>query len=416
LNAPAEAIPRPWPVPAADGRIHALDVLRAAMMLLGLVLHSALAYSTFARNGTWPIHDRSASPVFDVLAAFIHVFRMPIFFLMAGFFAALLYRRRGAGGMMRNRLTRVGVPFVLALAVVPPLVSAGVVFAAGGGDGSAFADAARFSASGAAFRLETLHHLWFLWYLLVYYTVALVLLALLGRISPRAEQRISAAVSRAASSTWAPVFLAAVTFPPLATMRSGTLETSSWFLPDANVVAFYAVIFAAGWLIHDGARGARSGAAAAAGFEGFARAVPFRLAAGAILFGVRYPLLVATWGAADGVLQLVRAALLGLAIGFLTCGLTGAAVRHLGRPSPGFRYLADASYWMYLLHLPVVVWLSGVLAGWAAPAAAKFVLVLAGTTAFTLGTYRAVVRGTWVGVLLNGRRFPGNGGIRLEGR
>ena len=42
---------------------------------------------------------------------FIHIFRMPIFFVMAGFFAAMLYLRRGPGGLAQNRATRIVVPF-----------------------------------------------------------------------------------------------------------------------------------------------------------------------------------------------------------------------------------------------------------------------------------------------------------------
>ncbi len=58
------------------------------MMLLGLVLHTALNYMVFPNADSWPYKDAQTSTAFDILVAFIHAFRMPTFFVIAGFFAA----------------------------------------------------------------------------------------------------------------------------------------------------------------------------------------------------------------------------------------------------------------------------------------------------------------------------------------
>ena len=70
-------------------RYHAFDSLRAAMMLLGLVIHSAMGYVTFPTDRVWPFKDPHPSTVFDLLVTFIHTFRMPVFFVIAGFFLLL---------------------------------------------------------------------------------------------------------------------------------------------------------------------------------------------------------------------------------------------------------------------------------------------------------------------------------------
>lgn len=49
----------------------------------------------------------------DLLVAVIHAFRMPLFFILAGFFVAALAQRHGLAGMVRNRLRRLGLPFAL---------------------------------------------------------------------------------------------------------------------------------------------------------------------------------------------------------------------------------------------------------------------------------------------------------------
>src|SRR5690242_4449496 len=90
-------------------RYHSLDALRASMMLLGIVLHAAANFTQEPMK-VWSINDTSVHFIFDILFYFIHLFRMPVFFISAGFFAALLYEKRGSFGMIRNRVRRVLLP------------------------------------------------------------------------------------------------------------------------------------------------------------------------------------------------------------------------------------------------------------------------------------------------------------------
>src|SRR2546429_6907051 len=89
-------------------RYHSLDALRGVMVLLGIYLHAAVAYSEY---GNWPWKDGSTTRLFDVSLGLIHAFRMPVFYVMAGFFAALLLERRGAPGFLGNR----AIPILLSL-------------------------------------------------------------------------------------------------------------------------------------------------------------------------------------------------------------------------------------------------------------------------------------------------------------
>ena len=100
-----------------DDRLYYMDNLRALAMLAGVLFHAALAYSPLIHN-YWPTADAGGSVWVDVLAWFVHLFRMPLFFVISGFFAALLVRKRGMGGMLHNRLKRVLLPFVIFLPLV----------------------------------------------------------------------------------------------------------------------------------------------------------------------------------------------------------------------------------------------------------------------------------------------------------
>ena len=89
-----------------DRRYYGLDALRGSMMLLGIVLHSATFYIAAPPPHLPLPADRNTSLVMDAIFAFIHSFRMPCFFVLAGFFTALLVEKRGVAGAYRNRLAR----------------------------------------------------------------------------------------------------------------------------------------------------------------------------------------------------------------------------------------------------------------------------------------------------------------------
>ena len=104
--------------PPADPRRHDLDALRAVAMLLGILLHASLAY---VPNIPWPVQDTQSAPWLMLLFLVIHGFRMPLFFLVSGFFTAMLWKKRGATAMLVQRYKRVFVPLVLGFCTLLPL-------------------------------------------------------------------------------------------------------------------------------------------------------------------------------------------------------------------------------------------------------------------------------------------------------
>ena len=103
-------------------RRHDLDALRAIAMLLGIVLHAALSFATIP----WTVKDARQSGLFDVLFAGIHGFRMPLFFMLSGFFTAMLWRKRGLGGLIKQRLKRIALPLLIGcFSIVPTMWAVG---------------------------------------------------------------------------------------------------------------------------------------------------------------------------------------------------------------------------------------------------------------------------------------------------
>jgi len=108
-------------------RYHSLDLLRAFLMFLGVVLHSALIY--LDQPNLYFFQASEGLSFAYPLAWFIHLFRMPAFFIIAGFFAALVYARYGFTGFLQNRLRRVFWPLVIFWPVIFVLVTSSILFA-----------------------------------------------------------------------------------------------------------------------------------------------------------------------------------------------------------------------------------------------------------------------------------------------
>ena len=94
--------------PTVNPRRHDLDALRAVAMLLGIILHAALAFVPFP----WVVQDPRQQEGFGLFFFAIHGFRMPLFFMMSGFFSAMLWRRRGLKSLLQHRFQRVLLPFL----------------------------------------------------------------------------------------------------------------------------------------------------------------------------------------------------------------------------------------------------------------------------------------------------------------
>ena len=79
------------PIAASAPREHFWDTLRAVLMLLGIPYHVALSYML---GRQWIVKSGEGVTGFIELARFISLFRMPAFYLTAGYFAAMLLARR----------------------------------------------------------------------------------------------------------------------------------------------------------------------------------------------------------------------------------------------------------------------------------------------------------------------------------
>src|SRR4029078_7753852 len=115
--------------------------------------------------------------------------------------------------------------------------------------------------------------------------------------------------------------------------------------------------------------------------------------------------------AQPGLTKTVYAMVFGVAAWGWVLGLTGAALRFLSNYSPVRRYIADASYWIYLVHLPVVAALAVWVGHWPLHWGVKYPFILVASFGVLFLSYHFLVRPSFIGQLLNGRKYPRQGSM-----
>src|SRR5688572_6913424 len=97
----------------SNDRYHSLDALRAFALLLGVVFHSVLSY--VVPPGLWAVGTTEPSMILGWFVYYAHSFRMELFFLLAGFFAALVVQKRTVAAFLRDRARRIVLVFIVLL-------------------------------------------------------------------------------------------------------------------------------------------------------------------------------------------------------------------------------------------------------------------------------------------------------------
>jgi fucose 4-O-acetylase-like acetyltransferase len=385
------------PHPHLPERLHALDNLRATMMWLGIVLHVAVIHLEGPSPLPW--HDDRSTPVADLLMAFIHAFRMPVFFILAGFFVALLVQRRGTRAMVRNRLQRLALPFAVfwsPIYVVSGLLA--LLFLHRMERGTWGIDQSLLPQGTSVPQGPSTMHLWFLWMLLWFSLLTVPaqwLLQRLPAVLPRALSRGFGSLGRA---PWGFIVLAL----PLAWVGSfygdGLVKPSGHFLPPLTEWLHNGLFYVFGIALHQHQK---------ALFPLYLRRWPVYAVTGLACFmatGVLYDLLARPGSPAIGYLPFWIALAYNACSWLWSFTLIGLFLAHLQRPHSWLAYLADSSYWVYLVHMPLTIGIGALLFGLPLPALAKMLINVLATTAICLVSYHLCVRFTPVSSLLNGKR------------
>ena len=394
-------------------RYHAIDALRGMAMFLVISLHAALGYiERDIPSVLWCVRDSPTLPVFDWFCWWCMSVSNPLYFTIAGFFAVHLYDSRGLRGFATNRARRVLGPFLVGLVTVGPacIVSWSYGWLVTGRCNLGQILRLRFKDPEIKSELWGPGHLWFLEYLLLMLLAyGLVRWWSDGR-GPTRLPHAEVVPRRVAPDRPGGCSVLAVPTTALlwiSRQRLGidaVLDRHNSFFPDPVKFLHHAAFFVVGAGLYQMRHEL---------LPRLARVGPAYLALAAPIFVGRAYLLGRDWITPLQGPPALALAVLGAFFGWLiVLGLIGLFLRLFRQSHPRISYLADSSYWIYLVHMPVIGFLQVDLYRIPGYALWKFPIVWTITLAVGFSSYQTLVRHTAIGVWLHGtRERPGALGV-----
>ena len=378
---------------------HAIGYLRAFIVALVVAHHAALAYypipitspvSLAAQPRWWgafPVLDAHKWTGFAFFSGFNDVFFMSLMFFLSGLFVWNGLAKKGAAKFLRDRLLRIGLPFIVAAAVLAPLAYYPTYLQISGHDGIAgywhqWLSLGNWPAGPG----------WFIWVLLAFDGIA----ALLFVLAPKWGQALGALTSGASRR---PVLF----FTSLAAISSLVYIPMALHFTSLAWTAFGPFTFQTSRILHYlayfliavgvGAYGVDRGLLAPDGK--LARRWPLWVAAALLIFvaaTVVTLIAISTGSQSQGL------AIAGHAGFVLSCAASCFAflalfLRFAQSASRLFDSLSTNSYGIYIVHYAFVNWLQYALLPASLPAIVKWLIVFAcalGLSWFTAAAIRRV--------------------------
>ena len=376
----------------------AVGYLRAFITLLVLAHHAALAYHPFApeRFTTLAAQPRwwEAFPVVDphkwmgwsFFTGFNDVFFMSLMFLLSGLFVQHSIERKGVGVFLRDRLLRLGLPFVVAAAVIAPLAYYPTYLLM-----PAPAGIAGYWQQWRALGSWPAGPAWFIWLLLAFDIVAAALFAFAPKVMARLGRVVSGSSNRPIVLFLLLAAVSAVTYIPLA-IRFGADSWSMFgpfFFQTSRLLHYLAYFLIA---IGVGATAMSRGLFDAKGK--LARRWPLWAAAMVLIYLALAAAFITMisgagkslpWGPLLGILWVLSCA--------ASCfGFMSVFARFATRRRAVFDSLTENAYGMYLIHYAFVSWLQYALLPASLSGFVKGVIVTLGTIILSWGTTAALRR------------------------
>jgi len=392
-------------LPGNNIRLDYLDAVRSFALILGVIFHSSLSFIPVFIG--WAVMDISTSGIVSIFMMIIHSFRMELFFLIAGFFSHMKFHKHGVQALLKSRLVRIILPFIIGWFLLKPLIISCWIM----GAESMRGDVNILNGLWAGFislaelpqDLFTGTHLWFLYYLLIISFSVILLRILIGLHKPLYSKLTHWGDSTIFWLSNSPMANFVIVIPSAACLwfmdHWGVDTPDKSLIPDIPVSLLYGTFFLFGWLLN------RHSSL----MEKFAALTWHKLIIGLIAivmstvlssFQMKFGHAYYLYAKAGFVLSYA------VMMWSLVSITIGVCQRLFSRSNSSVRYIADSSYWLYLIHLPIVVWLQIAFAELALHWLLKLVSISAITIFISILLYDAIIRSTFIGAALNGKRKP----------
>jgi len=408
MSTPASTLAAPAATPITAKYNYAIGYLRAFIVVLVVAHHAALAYHPFAPPppasllpqprwwGAFPVVDLHKWSGASLLVGFNDIFFMSLMFFLSGLFVWHGLAKKGAATFLRDRLLRLGLPFIVGAGVLAPLAYYPTYLQIAGHSGFSGFWQQWLSLgnwpSGPA---------WFIAVLLAFDCIA----ALLFLLMPQWGKRLGALTINLARRPF--IFFAvlvavtAIVYLPMAHIFTSLAWTAIGpFAFQTSRIFHYFVYFLTG--VGVGAAGMNQGLTQGllAPDGKLARTWPWWIARSLLFFAIATGLSIAAFTYYGKSPAFATAADAGFVV---SCAATSFAflaifLRFAQSRSTVWDSLAANSYGIYLIHYAVVSWLQYAMLPASIPGAVKFFIVFPGAlflswaTSATLRRIPAVAR------------------------
>lgn len=378
-------------------RYHYMDNLRAIAMLAGIFFHAAIAYMPNMQN-LWLSASPDSSDVISIVGWFTHLFRMPVFFLIAGFFAAYLVEKRGTSGLMKNRAIRILLPFVIFLPLIYVSIFLPIGWALANVENpSPMLQVIAFMATqpDAPQPPPSTTHLWFIYNLFMFCVVYAVLVRFGKPLFRLADRFVNARFL---------VFVLPLLMIPAMATQVEPHPAPEQFVPRLWSFGYFGIFFLVGSFYY------RKQSL----LDELRPFLPLMLIGSILMYAYYYTQLPKALTLEEGMAMAAGTEVdmrqLGISTleAFMSVHLTLASLvlgkRFLDKASKPVRFIADSSYWVYIMHLPAVFFIQYLLLDISWNVWIEFAASSLGTIALGMITYVMFIRWTPIGWMLNGRR------------
>jgi glucans biosynthesis protein C len=379
-------------------RYHYLDNLRALAMFAGVLFHAALAYSPLLEN-LWFTSSGNTSASIDIVSFFAHLFRMPIFFLVSGFFAIMMIEKRGIGGFIKNRSLRILLPFIIFFPILAIVIMGAIGWAMENVNNlSPMLQFFKMMANNPDAPQATIStmHLWFLFNLFLFVLVTAQL--------HKFNFFQSKLINNISSIKFILLVLPLVMVPSMYSQFAPHPAADKLY-PELWSFGFYGLFFILGCIIFLKQRLLDE-------LEAYKHVL---LIVSLIVYGIFYYMLPdsielddlagnAFGGFNPPTNHLYVALCESIVAVYMTlyCLLVGRKL--LSKSNKVLKFISDSSYWVYLIHFPLLLIIQFLLVDAHMNMWLSFIISTAATFLVSILSYILFVRWTPIGWLLNGRK------------
>tara|TARA_B110001452_G_scaffold37271_3_gene28533 strand:+ start:2964 stop:4082 length:1119 start_codon:yes stop_codon:yes gene_type:complete len=367
-------------------RIIYIDYLRNLANITRCCIHASVPYMVTLAP-MWPVNDKG-SWFFDFAIFEGHLFVMELFFVISGFMFAMELKKSSVPKILKNRFKRIVIPFILGLIVLVPIVLS--LFSLGNHVGFTFLDFDVIKTSyisGWVLGFENFFptaHLWFLYYLIIFYILTLSLKSVIYKIKFNSIFKL----------TIVGVIISSIC---MFFMKRWIVENPLTLVPEIPSLTHFYVFFLSGFIIFNNT----------VLIDEIKRNLKYLLSAG--LFLSLVAITPQLWFERVDLeyyflIKVIAILFSCSSIYLLVFGLWGYCSCLNLKDSKYLRYITDASYWVYLSNMPIVVILHIILIPLNISVFLKFMIVLSVALAISMISYEYFVRYTFIGSILNKRR------------